>query len=91
MKIVVDIGMIFFWECFFEVIVQSVIDYVIIFMDFDGFVISWNEGVVKIFGWKVEDMIGKLVMVFFMQEDRENGVLQKEMIVVFNWGWGNDE
>ncbi|QRI63903.1 PAS domain S-box protein [Shinella sp. PSBB067] len=78
-------------ERFLEAIVQSAIDYAIISMDLDGLVTSWNEGAVKILGWEAEDMIGKPATVFFTQEDRENGVPQKEMTAALNRGRGNDE
>ncbi len=91
MKIAVDTGTISSRERFLEAIVQSAIDYAIISMDLDGLVTSWNEGAVKILGWKAEDTIGKPATVFFTQEDRENGVPQKEMTAALNRGRGNDE
>ncbi len=78
-------------ERFLEAIVQSAIDYAIISMDLDGLVTSWNEGAVKILGWEAEDMIGKPATVFFTQEDRENGIPQKEMTAALNRGRGSDE
>lgn len=91
MKIAGDAETISSRERFLEAIVQSAIDYAIISMDLDGLVTSWNEGAVKILGWEAEDMIGKPATVFFTQEDRENGVPQKEMTAALNRGRGNDE
>ena len=91
MKIAGDTGTISSRERFLEAIVQSAIDYAIISMDLDGLVTSWNEGAVKILGWKAEDMVGKPATVFFTQEDRENGVPQKEMTAALNRGRGSDE
>jgi len=91
MKIAGDTGTISSRERFLEAIVQSAIDYAIISMDLDGLVTSWNEGAVKILGWEAEDMIGKPATVFFTQEDRENGVPQKEMTAALNRGRGSDE
>ncbi|MFC3075014.1 sensor histidine kinase [Shinella pollutisoli] len=91
MKIAGDTGTISSREQFLEAIVQSAIDYAIISMDLDGLVTSWNEGAVKILGWEAGDMIGKPATVFFTQEDRENGVPQKEMTAALNRGRGSDE
>lgn len=91
MTIASDTGTISSRERFLEAIVQSAIDYAIISMDLDGLVTSWNEGAVKILGWEAEDMIGNPATVFFTQEDRENGVPQKEMTAALNRGRGNDE
>lgn len=91
MKIAGDTGTISSRERFLEAIVQSAIDYAIISMDLDGLVTSWNEGAVKILGWAAEDMIGKPATVFFTQEDRENGIPQKEMTAALNRGRGSDE
>ncbi|HEV7249854.1 MAG TPA: HWE histidine kinase domain-containing protein [Shinella sp.] len=78
-------------EHFLEAIVQSAIDYAIISMDLDGLVTSWNEGAHRILGWSPEEMIGKPATAFFTQEDRENGVPQKEMTAALHSGRGNDE
>lgn len=91
MKIALAIDKISSREHFLEAIIQSAIDYAIISMDLDGLVTSWNEGARKILGWTPEEMIGKPATAFFTQEDRENGVPQKEMMAALHSGQGNDE
>jgi PAS domain S-box-containing protein len=78
-------------ERFLEAIVQSAIDYAIISMDLDGLVTSWNEGAYRILGWTADEMIGNPATIFFVQEDREKGVPQREMSAVLSIGKGNDE
>lgn len=78
-------------ERFLEAIVQSAIDYAIISMDLDGLVTSWNEGAHLILGWTAEEMVGKPATAFFVQEDREQGVPQREMTAALSVGRGSDE
>jgi PAS domain S-box-containing protein len=78
-------------ERFLEAIVQSAIDYAIISMDLDGLVTSWNEGAHRILGWTEVEMVGKPATAFFVQEDREQGVPQREMTAALTEGRGSDE
>ncbi|TCR65960.1 HWE histidine kinase domain-containing protein [Rhizobium sp. BK376] len=78
-------------ERFLEAIVQSAIDYAIISMDLDGLVTSWNEGARRILGWSADEMVGKPATAFFIQEDREKGLPQREMTSALSAGRGSDE
>ena len=78
-------------ERYLEAIVQSAIDYAIISMDLDGLVTSWNEGARRVLGWTAEEIVGKPATVFFTQEDREEGVPQREMTAALSKGRGSDE
>jgi PAS domain S-box-containing protein len=78
-------------ERFLEAIVQSAIDYAIISMDLDGLVTSWNEGACLILGWSADEMVGWPATVFFTQEDRRQGIPQKEMTSALTRGRGSDE
>lgn len=91
MKIEIETDKISSRERFLEAIVQSAIDYAIISMDLDGLVTSWNEGAHRILGWTAEEMGGKPATAFFIQEDREEGVPQREMTAALNRGRGSDE
>lgn len=91
MKIEIGTDKISSRERFLEAIVQSAIDYAIISMDLDGLVTSWNEGARLILGWTAEEMIGKPATAFFVQEDREAGVPQREMTAALSAGRGSDE
>jgi PAS domain S-box-containing protein len=91
MKIEIGTDKISSRERFLEAIVQSAIDYAIISLDLDGLVTSWNEGAHQILGWTAEEMVGKPATAFFIQEDREDGVPQREMTAALNRGRGSDE
>jgi PAS domain S-box-containing protein len=91
MKIDIDNPIISTRERFLEAIVQSAIDYAIISLDLDGLVTSWSEGANRVLGWTAEEMVGKPATVFFVQEDREQGVPQREMTAALSVGRGSDE
>jgi PAS domain S-box-containing protein len=91
MKIEIDTPKISTRERFLEAIVQSAIDYAIISLDLDGLVTSWSEGAHRILGWSAEEMVGRPATVFFVQEDREQGVPQREMTSALSVGRGSDE
>jgi len=91
MKIDIDNPKISTRERFLEAIVQSAIDYAIISLDLDGLVTSWSEGAHRVLGWTAEEMVGKPATVFFVQEDREQGVPQREMTSALSVGRGSDE
>jgi PAS domain S-box-containing protein len=60
-------------------------------MDLDGLVTSWNEGASLILGWTADEMVGRPATAFFIQEDREEGVPQREMTAALTKGRGSDE
>lgn len=91
MKIEIASGKISSRERFLEAIVQSAIDYAIISMDLDGLVTSWNEGARRILGWTAEEMVGRPATTFFVAEDREEGIPQREMTAALSEGHGSDE
>ena len=78
-------------ERFLEAIGQSAIDYAIISLDLDGLVTSWNEGAFRILRRSADEMIGTPATSFFTEEDRANGVPQREMTAALDEGRGNDE
>lgn len=78
-------------ERFLDAILQSAIDFAIISLDLDGLVTSWNEGARRILGWADTEMIGRPAADFFTEEDRCEGIPQKEMIAALTSGRGVDE
>jgi len=78
-------------ERFLEAILQSAIEYAIISTDLDGLVTTWNEGARRILGWDEAELVGRPAAVIFTEEDRQAGVLQREMTAALTEGHGNDE
>jgi PAS domain S-box-containing protein len=55
----------------FRLLVDSVDDYVIVLLDLDGRIASWNSGAERITGYKAEEAIGRSMMMFFPEEMRD--------------------
>ena len=58
----------------FERLIAEVEDYVIILLDKDGTIMSWNRGAEKIKGYLPEEIIGKSYKIFYPREDVERGL-----------------
>ncbi|HET9642464.1 MAG TPA: CheR family methyltransferase [Burkholderiaceae bacterium] len=60
-------------------IAEATRDFAIITLDESGRVKTWNEGAEKVFGYTDNEMIGQNVGLLFVPEDRESGVLDREL------------
>jgi PAS domain S-box-containing protein len=58
----------------YHAMVEEVEDYAIILLDRDGIIRNWNKGAQKIKGYEEEEVIGKHFEIFYLEEDRKNGV-----------------
>lgn len=54
--------------------IEEVEDYAIILMDPNGIIRNWNKGAEKIKGYTDEEVIGKSFELFYLDEDRKNGL-----------------
>jgi PAS domain S-box-containing protein len=57
--------------------ISEIQDYAIVLLDTDGTVLTWNKGVEKIKGYKSEEIIGQNFNIFYMPQDRQEGLPQK--------------
>jgi PAS domain S-box-containing protein len=64
---------------FYSQIIDSLQDYSILTLDKDLKINSWSSGSVSIFGHASEDILGKTFDIIFTEEDRKNGIPQKEI------------
>ena len=78
-------------ERFLDAILQSAIEYAIISLDLDGLVTSWNEGAVRVLGWTPEEVIGGPGAIIFTEQDKQDGIPQREMTAALDQGSGTDE
>ncbi|MEZ2126755.1 MULTISPECIES: sensor histidine kinase [unclassified Sinorhizobium] len=78
-------------ERFLDAILQSAIEYAIISLDLDGLITSWNEGATRIFGWMAEEIIGSPISIIFTDDDKREGIPQREMTASLDRESGNDE
>jgi PAS domain S-box-containing protein len=62
---------------FFEILVSQVAEYVIVRLDVDGHVASWNAGAERVEGYAEEDALGQHMSLFFPEEDVRDGVPQR--------------
>lgn len=64
---------------FYSQIIDSLQDYSIITLDNDYKINSWSSGSAKIFGYETEEVLGEHFDLIFTEEDKKNGVPQKEI------------
>ena len=64
---------------FYSQIIDSLQDYSILTLDNEYKINSWSSGSVSIFGYEVENVIGKSFDIIFTEEDRKNGIPKKEI------------
>lgn len=73
----------------FRLIVDNVRDYAIAWLDLNGYIVSWNEGAGRLYGWTAEEVVGKSAEMLYpaeeraeaakcLQEVRENGRYEGE-------------
>ncbi len=56
----------------YRLLVDSVMDYAIILLDPEGYILSWNAGAERIKGYQADEILGKHFSVFYMSDDRAN-------------------
>ena len=61
-------------EAQFRLLVETVEDYAIFFLDADGHIQTWNAGAEKIKGYTSDEIVGEHFSVFYPDEAREAGV-----------------
>ena len=54
--------------------IAEIQDYAIILLDIDGTILSWNKGAEKINGYKESEILGQNFRLFYMPQDRQNGL-----------------
>lgn len=64
---------------FYSQIIDSLQDYSILTLDNNFKINSWSSGSTKIFGYELEEVIGEHFDLIFTEEDKINGIPQKEI------------
>lgn len=64
---------------FYSQIIDSLQDYCILTLDNELKINSWSSGAVAIFGHEPEDVLGEKFDIIFTDEDRKNGIPQREI------------
>ncbi|MGL5511607.1 MAG: PAS domain-containing protein, partial [Microcoleaceae cyanobacterium] len=62
-----------------RLLIEGVKDYALFLLDVHGHVISWNAGAERIYGYSIEEIIGKHFSLFYINEDLQANLPAKEM------------
>src|SRR5206468_427001 len=62
-----------------RLLIDSAVDYAIFTMTEAGVIDSWNLGAERMFGYRVEEIIGKTADVLLAPQDRDAGVADEEL------------
>jgi len=60
-------------------LIENIKDYAIFMLDKKGKVVSWDQGGVRLFGYKRDEIIGKKFSVLFTKEDIKKGVPDSDL------------
>ncbi|NMM89199.1 chemotaxis protein, partial [Rhodococcus sp. SRB_17] len=66
-------------------------DYIIVTLDDDGLITSWNEGARRVFGYQDQEVLGQHIRLIFTPEDCASGVPEDEMRRARETGRAEDE
>ena len=69
-----------------QLLINAIVDYAIYMIDVDGTVRSWNSGAEKLKGYSADEIIGKPFSLFYMPEDRANGLPQTALKIAAEAG-----
>ena len=72
-------------------LVENIKDYAIFMLDKEGRITSWDQGGVKLFGYKRNEIIGKSFSVLFTKQDVKKGMPDSDMALAIEEGRSLDE
>jgi PAS domain S-box-containing protein len=70
----------------FRLLVENVTDYAIVLLSREWCVETWNAGAEAIYGYEVEEIVGRHFSCFYSAEDVENGIPDRDMETVQSVG-----
>lgn len=70
----------------FRMLVQGVRDYAIYMLDTNGIVTNWNAGAEAIKGYRADEIVGQHFSIFYLDEDRADGVPQRALATALSEG-----
>lgn len=73
-----------------DAIFASAVEYAIITTDPQGMIVSWNRGAELVFGYALDEIIGKPLALIFTSEDNDNGVPMRELSNARDTGRSDD-
>ena len=66
-------------------------DHVVVFLDFEGYVLKWNEAAKRLFRYSASEIVGKHVSHFFTDEDCLARRPERELLEAGAQGWSDDD
>ncbi|HET7705052.1 MAG TPA: PAS domain S-box protein [Thermoanaerobaculia bacterium] len=63
----------------YRYVIDEVTDYAIFLLDAEGRIETWTRGGEVVFGYRAEEIVGRHFGALFLEEDRRNGVPEKEL------------
>ena len=75
----------------YKLVVDSVQDYAIFFMDSEGYIQTWNKGAQKNKGYTASEIVGKHFSTFYPQKDKDNRKPERELDYARKHGRVEDE
>lgn len=75
----------------FELLVDSVEDYAIFFLDPEGYIRTWNTGAEHLKGYTEEEILGEHFSIFYPEEDGESGIPERNLRSAAESGRVHDE
>ena len=58
----------------YRILIDNIQDYVILMLDRNGYVVSWNSSAERMKGWSADEIIGKHFSCFYPPAEIENGL-----------------
>lgn len=78
-------------EELFRFMIESVKDYAIFATDPAGYIVTWNTGAERIFGYSEAEALGQHNAIIFTPEDRERGAMEDELATAAREGRAEDD
>ncbi|MCL7416912.1 MAG: PAS domain S-box protein, partial [Halalkalicoccus sp.] len=75
----------------YETLVEAVEEYAIFALDTEGYVRTWNTGAERIKGYESDEILGEHVSIFYIDDDREAGVPERNLDAAAEHGSIRDE
>ncbi len=75
----------------YKVLVNSVQDYAIFFMDKDGYIQTWNKGAQNNKGYTADEIIGQHFSIFYPEKDKKNNKPARQLEIACRDGRVEDE
>ena len=75
----------------YDLFVESVQDFAIFLLDQGGHIITWNDGGHRVFGYTAHEIKGKHLSIFYTEEERAQGVVEKELCEAKEKGTASDD